>query len=130
MREAMEQVRKFHQSFDIPVGTGFGDWHSEVRELRRALLQEEFDEYISAERMDDVVELADALADVVVIICGTALSYGIPLAEVFDEVMRTNMAKLGPDGKPIRRADGKVLKPEGWSPPNIHRILMENGWSL
>jgi predicted HAD superfamily Cof-like phosphohydrolase len=85
--------------------------------LRIRLLREEFDEYIKAENEDDIVEIADALADIIYIACGTAVSYGIPLDKVFDEVHRSNMAKLV-DGKPIRRDDGKVLKPEGWTPPD------------
>jgi predicted HAD superfamily Cof-like phosphohydrolase len=72
---------------------------------------------MQAESEDDIVEIADALADIIYIACGTAVSYGIPLNRVFDEVHRSNMAKLV-DGKVIRRADGKILKPDGWTPPD------------
>jgi predicted HAD superfamily Cof-like phosphohydrolase len=68
------------------------------------------------------VEIADALADIIYIACGTAVSYGIPLDRLFAEVHRSNMAKLV-DGKVIRRSDGKVQKPEGWAPPNVKSIL-------
>ena len=62
------------------------------------------------------------MADIIYIVCGTAASYGIPLNKVFDEVHRSNMAKLV-DGKPIRREDGKILKPEGWTAPDIKKVL-------
>lgn len=90
--------------------------------LRIRLLEEEFEEYMTAEGNDDIVEITDALADLIYIACGTAVSYGIPLDKVFEEVHRSNMAKLV-DGKPLYREDGKVMKPEGWQPPNIEKIL-------
>ena len=82
-------------------------------------------EYIAAENEDDIVEIADALADIIYIACGTAVSYGIPLDKVFEEVHRSNMAKLV-DGKVLRRADGKVQKPEGWTPPDIAGVLKKS----
>lgn len=92
------------------------------RVLRMRLLKEEFDEYNQSEYDNDLVNLAKELADIIYIVCGTAVSYGIPLDRVFDEVHRSNMAKLV-DGKPIRRDDGKILKPEGWTPPDIKKVL-------
>jgi predicted HAD superfamily Cof-like phosphohydrolase len=86
------------------------------------LLAEEMYEYTVAENENDIIEIADALADIIYIACGTAASYGIPLDKVFEEVHRSNMAKLV-DGKPIYREDGKVLKPEGWTPPDIDGVL-------
>jgi predicted HAD superfamily Cof-like phosphohydrolase len=98
-----------------------------VRDLRMMLLKEEFEEYMEAEHNDDIVEIADALADLVYIVAGTALKYGIPLAEIFEEVHATNMAKF-PDGKVTIRKDGKILKPVGWQPPDIPRLLREAGY--
>jgi predicted HAD superfamily Cof-like phosphohydrolase len=94
----------------------------EERDLRKKLLIEEVNEYYNAEYADDLVEIADALADIIYIACGTAVSYGIPLDRVFTEVHRSNMAKLV-DGKVLRRSDGKIQKPEGWTPPDIETIL-------
>ena len=88
------------------------------------LLKEEFDEYNQGEYNNDLENIAKELADIIYIVCGTAVSYGIPLDRVFEEVHRSNMAKLV-DGKPVRRDDGKILKPEGWTPPNIKKILYE-----
>jgi len=97
---------------------------NEERTLRIKLLEEEFIEYMSAEHDNNLVEIADALADIIYIACGTAVSYGIPLDDVFEEVHASNMAKLV-DGKVLRRADGKIQKPEGWAPPDIERILRD-----
>lgn len=73
----------------------------------------------------DQLETADALADIVVVTKGSALALGVPVdAIIVDEVGPANMAKLNPEtGKPILREDGKILKPEGWEPPNIARAL-------
>ena len=92
------------------------------RELRIRLLKEEYEEYIQGECKSDLENIAKELADIIYIVCGTAASYGIPLDRVFESVHASNMAKLV-DGKPVRRADGKILKPEGWQPPDIKRVL-------
>ena len=72
------------------------------------------------------MEVADALADLVYVIYGAALEYGIPLDRVFAEVHRSNMAKLGADGRPILREDGKILKPDGWTLPNVAAAMRES----
>ena len=115
-------VRDFHTAFGQKVGEYPQFPERKERILREKLLEEEFNEYMRAELDDDLVEVADALADIIYIACGTAVSYGIPLDEVFAEVHRSNMSKLV-DGKPIYREDGKVLKPAGWSPPDIKGVL-------
>lgn len=119
-----EDVKDFHKAFEQRVGE-YPAIPEDVneRELRINLLEEEFNEYLKAEEDADLVEIADALADLIYIACGTAVSYGIPLDKVFEEVHRSNMAKLI-DGKVLRRADGKVQKPEGWTSPDIKSILI------
>lgn len=78
----------------------------------------------------DVVEAADALCDLRYVGDGSAWTMGIPLEDVFVEVHRSNMAKVNPEtGKPDVTDDGKVLKPEGWQPPDIRIVLQEAGWS-
>ena len=124
-------VNEFHNAFGVPVLPA-PEWPSEERRsLRRRLLMEEVRELSEADAGHDMIEFADALADIVYIVMGTALEHGIPLDIVFDIVQKTNMAKLGPDGKPIYRGDGKVLKPEGWVPPTvlIENELMARGWT-
>ena len=71
----------------------------------------------------DTVETADALADLIYVIYGMALETGIDLAAVLAEVQRSNMSKLGADGKPVYREDGKVLKGPGYFPPNVEAVL-------
>ena len=115
-------VKDFHQAFGQRIGEKPELPDIEERKLRIKLLDEEVFEYTDAEYADDLVEIADALADIIYIACGTAVSYGIPLDDVFAEVHRSNMAKLV-DGKVIRREDGKVQKPEGWTAPDIKGVL-------
>jgi predicted HAD superfamily Cof-like phosphohydrolase len=115
-------VRDFHIAFGQKVGE-YPQFPDEGdRLLRKRLLAEEYEEYMNAEFDNDMVEIADALADLIYIACGTAVSYGIPLDDVFAEVHRSNMAKLV-NGKPIYREDGKVLKPEGWTAPDVEGVL-------
>jgi predicted HAD superfamily Cof-like phosphohydrolase len=117
MTDMYNDVKDFQIAFGLNVGAKPEFPGDAERRLRIKLLREEFEEYLDAEKDDDIVEVADALADIIYIACGTAVSYGIPLDRVFAEVHRSNMAKLV-DGKPIRREDGKILKPEGWTPPD------------
>ena len=118
-----DAVLEFHKAFNLTIGERAGFPDKEIRALRRRLLNEEFTEYLQAETKDDLVEIADALADIIYIACGTAIAYGIPLDRVFAEVHRSNMSKLGENGRPIYRDDGKVLKGPTYSPPNIKTIL-------
>jgi predicted HAD superfamily Cof-like phosphohydrolase len=118
-------VRDFHQAFGQRIGEKPELPDLAERDLRVNLLREEFREYIDAETDNNLIEVADALADIIYIACGTAVSYGIPLDDVFAEVHRSNMAKLV-DGKVIRREDGKVKKPEGWTAPDIEGVLKKS----
>jgi len=121
-----QDVKDFHAAFGQRIGNSPAIPEDvDERCLRMDLLEEEFKEYMDAEQDLDIVGIADALADIIYIACGTAVSYGIPLDKVFEEVHRSNMAKLV-DGKPIYREDGKVLKPKGWTPPQIETILEES----
>lgn len=92
-----------------------------TRQLRMNLILEEVIETLTAIKNNDLVGVADGIADSIVVLLGTAITYGIDIRPVWDEVHRTNMAKAG--GK--RRADGKLLKPEGWKPPDIFTVLRE-----
>ena len=115
-------VRDFHQAFGQRIGEKPEFPDEDERKLRVKLLREEFREYLDGESFNDLVEVADAIADIIYIACGTAVSYGIPLDDVFAEVHRSNMAKLV-DGKVIRREDGKIQKPEGWTAPDVEGVL-------
>lgn len=118
-------VKDFHVKFNLPVSeTPNIPDDADLRALRRKLMREEYLEYTEAELdHNDLEKIARELADIIYIACGTACVYGIPLDKVFGEVHRSNMDKLGADGKPVYREDGKVLKPEGWVAPNIKKVL-------
>jgi len=93
--------------------------------LRYRLGKEELIEYLDACKNNDLVEVTDALADQLYILLGTMIAHGMGdiIEDVFDEVHRSNMSKLGEDGKPIYREDGKILKGPNFSPPNIEQFL-------
>ncbi len=120
--EMTDWVREFHRAFGVPVADVLTP-EPETRELRIELLREEFEEYVAAARAGDAVDVADALADMLYVIHGTALTYGIPIDAVVAEVHRSNMSKLGADGQPVYRADGKVIKGPGFIPPAIGDVL-------
>jgi predicted HAD superfamily Cof-like phosphohydrolase len=115
-------VRQFHEAFGLGIAPK-PDPRPETWQLRIALLREEFSEYVAAAEAGDLVAVADALADMVYVIYGTACEYGIPLDDVIAEVHRSNMSKLGADGKPVLREDGKVLKGPAYSPPDVAAVL-------
>jgi predicted HAD superfamily Cof-like phosphohydrolase len=119
-------VAEFHEAFNLPTRLRPGaDIDPALAGLRVALLEEEVSEFVSASERGDLVGIADALADIVYVIYGTALTYGIDLDPVLREVHRSNMSKLGNDGKPLIRADGKVLKSEQYFPPDIASVLSQ-----
>ena len=95
-----------------------------IKELCWKLIKEEYTELELAKDANDLVEVADAIADLIWVAICMAQCYGIPLHRVWAEVNKTNMAKF-PDGKVIRREDGKILKPDGWKPPDIALIVNE-----
>jgi predicted HAD superfamily Cof-like phosphohydrolase len=93
--------------------------------LRFNLMKEENEEYIEAAQNNDMVEVADALGDMLYILCGTIIEHGMQykIEAVFDEIQRSNMSKLGADGAPIYREDGKVLKGPNYFKPKIKEII-------
>ena len=86
---------------------------------------EENEEYLEACHNGDLVEIADALGDMMYILCGTILSHGLQdrIEDIFEEIQRSNMSKLGSDGKPIYRKDGKVMKGPHYFKPDIKKNL-------
>ena len=95
----------------------------EIQRLRLDLIEEELDELHYAIDNKDMVEIADALGDLLYVVYGAGHAFGIDLDECFKEIHASNMSKLGPDGKPIKREDGKVLKPDTFFPPDLKTIL-------
>jgi predicted HAD superfamily Cof-like phosphohydrolase len=122
--EAVEMVRAFHRAAAVHVSEEPTlDVPAEVRDLRLRLICEELDELRAALEANDLVGTADAIADLLYVVYGAAVTFGIPIDEVFAEVHRANLAKLDACGGPVERDDGKVLKPDGWTPPEIEAIL-------
>ena len=117
---------EFHKAFNLPIRETPGIGIDEaLAKLRVALLEEEVNEFVAASADQDLIGIADALADIVYVAYGTALTYGIDLNAVLHEVHRSNMSKLGQDGKPILRSDGKVVKSERYFRPDIASILRQ-----
>lgn len=95
-----------------------------VRTLRRKLIEEELSELWHAEQQNDIVEVADALTDILYVVYGMGLAYGINLDKCFEEVQRSNMTKVV-EGKLQKNEHGKVQKPDTYSPPDLKRVLMQ-----
>ncbi|RXP56584.1 hypothetical protein EC396_07445 [Lutibacter sp. HS1-25] len=126
MKNKLNAVKEFHEAF------GLGIQHKPIAKLDEAklklrfdLMAEENEEYLEAANNNDLVEVADALGDMLYILCGTILEHGMQykIEEVFNEIQRSNMSKLGADGKPIYREDGKVMKGPNYFKPNILAII-------
>lgn len=92
-------------------------------ELRLKLIREEVDELESALEKKDWIEVIDALCDLLYVTYGAASSLGVDIEPFFEEVHRSNMSKLGLDGKPVKREDGKVIKGENYSPPDLAAVM-------
>ena len=123
MSKAIQMVKEWHAKFGVPVLDQPGFPGKERADLRRNLINEEAEEFETASLNGDVVEAADALADLLYVVYGAALEWGIPIDAVFAEVHRSNMSKVWPDGSVHYREDGKVLKPSTYSPADIGPIL-------
>lgn len=132
----IEDVAAFHEKFGVPVLTNPTVPRLGRINLRERLITEEYRELIEAmgfrrhgsdeeyNTRADLPETADAIADLIYVLIGTAHEFGIPLQPVWDEVQRSNMAKEGG----ATRVDGKVMKPPGWVAPDIAGILKAHGW--
>jgi predicted HAD superfamily Cof-like phosphohydrolase len=88
-------------------------------------MEEENLEYLKAANENNLIEIADALGDMLYILCGTIISHGLQdkIEQIFEEIQNSNLSKLGEDGKPIYRDDGKVLKGPNYFKPDIKKIL-------
>ena len=126
MQDKINAVKAFHTAFKIGNReTPKADLGLEKNMLRYKLMREENEEYLEAANDNDLAEVADALGDMLYILCGTIIEHGMQhkIEEVFEEIQRSNMSKLGADGEPIYREDGKVLKGPNYFKPHIKEIL-------
>ena len=125
-RTTLEQVQEFHETYGLPVESEQTTGSEKTKELRINLLQEELDELKEALGNDDMVETLDALIDLQYVLDGAFLSFGMQGVKMpaFEEVHRSNMSKLGEDGKPIRRmSDGKVMKGPNYFKPDMTQFI-------
>lgn len=126
IEKPINSVKKFHNAFNIDISDKpTVNISFDKIELRHKLMFEENQEYYEAAKNMDLIEVADALGDMLYILCGTILTHGMQhkIEEVFDAIQDSNMSKLGEDGKPIYREDGKVLKGPNYFKPNLKEIL-------
>jgi len=129
MKKQLEQLLEFQRAYNSTRNFKPTLISEDDYVLRYKLGKEELIEYFDACKDGDLIEVADALADQLYILLGTMISHGMQdvIEDIFDEVHRSNMSKLGSDGKPLYREDGKVLKGPNYSPPNVSKYLSDNG---
>ena len=130
LKEVLSNVAEFHTAFRIPnADVPHASLTREEAQLRHRLMAEENDEYLEAAVNGDMVEVADALGDQLYILAGTMMRHGMQdvIERVFREIQASNMSKLGADGQPITREDGKVLKGPHYFRPDIAGILKDEG---
>jgi predicted HAD superfamily Cof-like phosphohydrolase len=125
MKSNIEKVAHFHEVFKIGNNNEPSFLTEKESDLRFNLLKEENEEYLEACKSGNMVEIADALGDILYITFGTIMRHGLQhkIQEVFDEIQQSNMSKLDENGNPIFREDGKILKSEKYFKPDIKSIL-------
>ena len=126
MKDKILAVKEFHKAFKLDyLDKPKADLGMDKNKLRFNLMKEENEEYFEAANNNDMVEVADALGDMLYILCGTIIEHGMEhkIDEIFREIQNSNMSKLDADGSPIYREDGKVLKGPNYFKPDIEGIL-------
>ena len=128
LQDVINHVRDFHDAFKISNAENpTAELSQKDYELRHRLMHEENEEYLQACKEGNLVEIADALGDMLYILSGTILKHGLEhkIEEVFEEIQRSNMSKLDANGQPIYREDGKVMKSDQYFKPDIAKILAQ-----
>ncbi|WP_396168861.1 hypothetical protein [Flavobacterium sp.] len=126
MQKQINAVKEFHSAFKLGYSESpRADLGESKNTLRFNLMKEENEEYLEAVQNNDLIEIADALGDMMYILCGTIIEHGLQhkIEEVFDEIQRSNMSKLDENGQPIYREDGKVMKGPNYFKPDFSKIL-------
>lgn len=126
MKDKIDAVAEFHRAYGLGISNSpIADLGASKNKLRFNLMDEENKEYYEAAEEGNLVEVADALGDMLYILCGTILEHGMQhkIEDVFAEIQRSNMSKLDENGHPIYREDGKVLKGPNYFKPDIASIL-------
>jgi predicted HAD superfamily Cof-like phosphohydrolase len=126
MQKQINSVKEFHTAFKIGYSeTPVADLGESKSTLRYHLMKEENEEYLEAVQNNDLVEIADALGDMMYVLLGTILEHGLQhkIEAIFDEIQRSNMSKLDEEGNPISRKDGKIIKGVNYFKPDFSQIL-------
>ena len=118
-----EKVGIFMKTFGQEVKTKAELSNNKINELRISLIKEELEELQKAVKDNDILEVADALTDILYVAYGAGHAFGIDLDKCFNEVQESNMSKLGPDGKPIYNESGKVMKGPNYFKPDLSKFL-------
>ena len=119
-----EKVKQFMQTFGQEVKTKASFSDEKTNQLRLDLISEELEELKNAMASKDLLEVADALTDILYVTYGAGHAFGINLDKCFDEVQNSNMSKLGSDGKPIYNESGKVMKGPDYFKPDLYKFLV------
>jgi predicted HAD superfamily Cof-like phosphohydrolase len=128
MQKQIDSVKEFHTAFKIGHSeTPIANLGENKNILRYHLMKEENEEYLEAVQNNDLIEIADALGDMMYILCGTIIEHGLQykIEAIFEEIQRSNMSKLDESGNPIYREDGKVMKGPNYFKPDFSAILSE-----
>ncbi len=125
MKKQLEQLIEFHKTFGAFYQTALGDIDEPTRNLRIALMREELKEVEDAMHHEPIENIAKEIADILYVTYGTIVAYGLQdkMEAVFDEVHRSNMSKFDAQGAITKREDGKILKSDTYTPPDIAAIL-------
>jgi len=118
-----EKVGMFMTTFGQEVKTKPGLSSEKINNLRINLINEELEEFKQAVKNNDLKEVIDALTDILYVTYGAGHAFGVNLDECFDEVQKSNMSKLGKNGKPIYNADGKVMKGPNYFKPDLLKFI-------
>tara|TARA_Y100001958_G_C21199801_1_gene526661 strand:- start:1271 stop:1648 length:378 start_codon:yes stop_codon:yes gene_type:complete len=121
-----EKVGLFMTTFGQEVKKNSELSNKKINDLRLSLIQEELDELSKAIQENDILEVADALTDILYVTYGAGHAFGINLDRCFEEVQKSNMSKLGKDGKPIYNEQGKVMKGPNYFKPDLSKFLIKN----
>ena len=126
IKKPIEAVTKFHEAYGLGIeNKPQANLSEKIVELRYNLMKEENEEYLQAAQDNDLIEIGDALGDMLYILCGTIIAHGFQdkIEAIFEEIQRSNMSKLDTDGKPIYREDGKVMKGPNYFKPDLEKII-------
>ena len=118
-----QKVKKFMETFGQEVKSTPSFSSDKINMLRYNLIREELDEFKQALDNNDLLEVADALTDILYVTYGAGHAFGINLDKCFEEVQNSNMSKLGEDGKPIYNEAGKVMKGPNYFKPDLSKYL-------